>query len=903
MFIELFGYSFFLSLPVTIYNLTIMRKILLLIALFGAFALNLRAIPALRDSVKIAQPDGTTVTVLIRGDEHAHLYVSTDGYPLAYDEAGYLRYARVEADSRLTTEGAPVARDVNRRTAAERRFLAALPKADFPAFYATRRAAKRAASATRSADNPIQIGNFPTEGEIRGLVILAQFPDRSFSFDHDFHSRMMNESGFSDEGGTGSARDYFIDQSGGIFQPQFDVVGPVTLSRSYTYYGSNDYFGSDAHAGEMIAEACQLAQSEQGCDFSNYDFDSDGFVDMVFVIFAGYGEHDGGGVNTVWPHKSNLRYYGIDLSLNGKQIDVYACSSELSYLGEQDSEDGNPVTSGIGPFCHEFSHVIGLADHYQTNGGSQFMLGSYDLMDYGPYNNNGLTPAAYTAFERYSLGWLELEELNQPADGVELGTLTDTRRAYRISTSDPNEFFTLENRQQTGWDAFLASSGLMISHIHYEASAWEGNTVNNNSNHPRVMLIPADNTRSSNSEVTDLYPNVMGNDAFTDESLPAATTWNGEVLNRWVTDIRNENGVVTFDFMANVLDAPAVLPALNVTNTGFTAQWEAVADAQGYMVNLYRMLTIDEVPLALSEDFALMTDGQPDRADSRNISGQLDDYMGQPGWTGSYVFQAGGWCRIGSPVLSGHLVTPAVNVTPHEGTFTVVVVARAESGRTPDFTVSANGLAGTCQLSDQAATYVFRFSGGTAATSVRLGVTRERAYLDQVEIVRGDATGQYPGAVVVETAAEAGLPQARAAETVADDPYADYVREKVQTVENISETSYTFDGLVQGALYCYTVQTVGDVSNSEESAEMVVQLSGGTGISGTTAADGLQYSCDGRVLTVRGCAAGDPVSVYGIDGTLLHRLTANAAEVEIQLPGSGIYVLHTPAGTAKVVCD
>jgi M6 family metalloprotease-like protein len=192
---------------------------------------------------------------------------------------------------------------------------------------------------------------------------------------------------------SGSARQYFHDTSWGQYNPQFDVVGPYTLSQSYAYYGKNN----DANVGEMIRDACKMAD-EDGVDFTQYDNDNDGKVDFVYVLYAGYGEADGGPANTVWPHNYDLRYTGVTCNVDGKTVRNYACSNEISYYSK--------LYNGIGTFCHEFSHVLGLPDLYETNQTPKGLhtLLDWDILDYGPYNNDGNTPPAYSAYERFYMG-------------------------------------------------------------------------------------------------------------------------------------------------------------------------------------------------------------------------------------------------------------------------------------------------------------------------------------------------------------------------------------------------------------------------------------------------------------------------------------------------------------------
>jgi len=327
----------------------------------------------------------------------------------------------------------------------------------------------------------IQRGSFPTKGEIRSIVILVNFSDRSFVIPdaNAAFTRMLNTSGYSENNGTGSARDYFIASSDSLFKPIFDVYGPYTVSKQMSYYGGNGATGSDQRPSQMITEACELAEAA-GVDFAKYDVDNDGTVDNVFVYYAGYNEAEGGPATSIWPHRSrivNSREY------SGKTLSDYACTSELT------GRSGSNMC-GIGTFCHEFSHVLGLPDLYNTKSSSTYTVGAWDIMASGNYNNSGRTPPAYSAFERFMLGWLTPEQLSNSSDYT-LSPLEQTNRAWLIATEQhtldpanikPREFWLIENRQHVGWDTpdgAIPGVGLLITHISHTPSKWSNNTYNN----------------------------------------------------------------------------------------------------------------------------------------------------------------------------------------------------------------------------------------------------------------------------------------------------------------------------------------------------------------------------------------------------------------------------------------
>lgn len=292
-----------------------MRRSIIFLFLFS-IVISSSAVPAKRgqwNTIRLA--DGTEVRAELRGDEHAHWWQAEDGSCYVADSDG--NYSAVDLQQA--------------RTSAKRKRAAAK---------AMKRMTMRRAEKSKSL----------FQGEKRGLIILVDFPNQSFSMDRPqpLYNRIANEKGYSDHSFNGSIRDYFIVQSGGQFTLDFDVAGPVTLSHNCAYYGGNDSDGNDKNAEAMIREACLSVDDD--VDFSKYDWDGDGEVEEVFVLYAGKGEADGGGDNTIWPHMYALEYTNNDLKLDGVRLNTYACSNELNY---------DNTVCGIGTFCHEFSHCMG----------------------------------------------------------------------------------------------------------------------------------------------------------------------------------------------------------------------------------------------------------------------------------------------------------------------------------------------------------------------------------------------------------------------------------------------------------------------------------------------------------------------------------------------------------------
>lgn len=386
--------------------------------------------------------------------------------------------------------------------------------------------------------------DFPTTGSPRSVVILLDFPDMKFSKTKKDFERMLNEEGYSENGGTGSCRDYFIASSNGVFKPEFDVYGPYTVSHEYSYYGSNIGTKGDQRPDDAFIEASQLA-SEAGVDFSQYDLNNDGKVDNVFFYYAGHNEAEGGGASTIWPHQSTL--LNNNVRVNGKLLDNYACTSELK-------GSAGSTMCAIGTFCHEFGHVLGLPDLYNTSNSTAYTVGSWSIMCSGNYNNNSHTPPTYSAYERMYLGWLQPIQLENPGS-YQLRAIATENEAYLIAkgkhnldgkSPSPTEFFLLENRQRTGWDSpagAIVGTGMIVWHIDFSSSAWANNTPNNGT--PlRVHLEEADGHKSS-SQAADAYPGPTGK-----RTTFMPTLHSGEQLTEQsIFGIAQEGDIITFTYI------------------------------------------------------------------------------------------------------------------------------------------------------------------------------------------------------------------------------------------------------------------------------------------------------------------------------------------------------------------
>ena len=431
----------------------------------------------------------------------------------------------------------------------------------------------------------------------RIIVIAANFADVSFTCSIADIDSMFNGQHWTKDGATGSVRQYFNDQSMGQYNPQFDIVGPITLSKNCSYYGTNTSRSSTGNAGYMVTEAC--AKVDDIVDFSQYDADNDGCIDLVFVFYAGFGENDpptwytdAQASGLPWPQywDAESAGYGSNQHIfDGKRVKAMEYSNELDGMA---STQAKYVVAGIGIACHEFCHALGLPDLYSTNGASHKTLGSWDIMCMGGYNNNLHTPAALSAYERFFFGWLTPTLIVNPAN-LTLGNLGTTNTAYLISETDvhnmnacnpnPTSFYLLENRQKTGWDIGLPGSGMLLTHITYSASKWTNNTVNNTENAQGVDLIEAD----GQTPLTNTYYGYYGKagDAFPN----GATSYSG-ITDHELTDITMADGLITFAYRGGVVDT---IPQDTIPQDTIPQDTDSITTAiqiEPIPMNIYRTL-------------------------------------------------------------------------------------------------------------------------------------------------------------------------------------------------------------------------------------------------------------------------------------------------------------------------
>lgn len=467
------------------------------------------AVPARPGWQTLSQPDGTTIQLQLMGDEFCHYWINRDGQVVQPDTNGYWQVLKDQPSS--------------------------------PA-----KAPKRMASAQLRPN----VAKAPATGSPRGLVILVNFKDQTFQTGNNQSAMhdMMNADNYNYNGATGSVAKYFADQSDGQYTPIFDVIGPVTLPYNMSHYGANDSEGNDLLPGDMVVEACSIANELHDVDFTQYDNDHDGYLDFVYVIYAGKGEADGGVPNTIWPHSWDVysaEYYG-NCSYNeskrifdGRYIYQYACSGEL------DGPTGE--RAGIGTIAHEFSHVIGMPDLYDIDYGQNYedemTPGVWHLMDHGSYNNDGRTPPNYTIYDKYFLGWLTPQN---PGNTLQELTLA-ANEGYQIASSNSllsatttNTVYYIENRQASGWDAHLPGHGMLIWQVTYDQTAWETNAPNAEGGNLRYTIVSASGQTTKIGTAADPFPGSKGK-----------TEWRG-ISSKPLLNITETDGLIRLTYIEAV---------------------------------------------------------------------------------------------------------------------------------------------------------------------------------------------------------------------------------------------------------------------------------------------------------------------------------------------------------------
>lgn len=496
-----------------------MKKLFFTFAL-AVLALTASAVPAKPGLFRtLTLSDGTTVKAQLVGDEHGHYWLSADGR--AYQQMDGTTHFE-EVDITVIQSKANARRAIRRKVC-----------------YAS-------TSDGLGRYNTPGLGALNSIGEYTIPVIMVQFSDKKFlsTTTVEKMNRFYNEQGYHDESGcVGSVRDYFVSQSRGMFKPTFDVVGIVTLSNKYSYYGQNSG-GNDMRVDSLAPHAIAAAVSQLGTDFSQYVRTTTNVngtttgVPLVCIFYAGYGEATGspsGSVsNTVWPCE-----WDCDEDYSGTHFNAWFVGNELY-------SDGSLM--GMGVFCHEAGHALGLPDFYCTNYNysNDDSFSNWSIMDCGAYVNDARAPIGYTAYERSYLGWLDIPTYTA-GEYQNLDPYTNDKgtTAVKIATNSSTEYFILENRQPGTWYPEDMGSGLFVSRFAYNQTAWDNNTLNNTKNKKRAKIVTANGaTLNYSGDQANLYGN--GVNSITSLALYSSGTVNPQIT----TITKNADGTITLNAAA-----------------------------------------------------------------------------------------------------------------------------------------------------------------------------------------------------------------------------------------------------------------------------------------------------------------------------------------------------------------
>lgn len=618
-------------------------KRLFIILITTVITLNIWGAKAYPEPVTITQKDGKILTYRLHGDEHFNYVATTDGV-LLYQQGMDFYIAVIDDKGNMSSSGV-LAHNAGQRTAEE---IALIGKQDKDKFFATEKASVARSRSMRRISMPDNIEstffphmNYPDGQRPKALVILADFADWKFKryVESDKENDQITKAIFgqylnamdaapyhpSDPTlslNLGSVAKYFSDMSKGAFVPQFDVATVVHLPENMSVYGPGKYDDMP----KFFEDVCNFANDS--IDFSEYDANNDGYVDLVYVIYAGYGQSTGGGTNTIWPKSGTVSItepyedengnpQEREIPYDGKYICRYGVNPELNFdpASTNDYFKGVPQINGIGLFCHEFSHCMGLPDIYPTSESAQNAgnpaMEFWDLMDGGEYGGTvtvtvvvdgvnkkmsktgGYNPTAYTAWEREYVGWMKMDVLKAENCGQKIDLINIDRsdgKAYKIFPDDNEngeEYVCIQNIQSYKWNKWLGTNighGMLVTYVKYDKPYFSlsendlpyVNKVNNTIGKSRMTIVPADGLLISSylSGIGKQYTSAEYIASHKGDPFPGTSNvhnlysipliWAGQPMDKPLLNIQENNQIVSFYYMFEPAEKNEDISEVNV---------------------------------------------------------------------------------------------------------------------------------------------------------------------------------------------------------------------------------------------------------------------------------------------------------------------------------------------------
>lgn len=566
-----------------------------------ASAFDVQSMPANPDPIVFVQPDGTTLTIKIKGDERISWRQTVDEYTLMRNNDGYLTYAIKDSNGDLQPSNI-IATDVDQRGMKSKSMLSTLEK---NLFYSDNQVKTMLeiwdiSDSFKSSD----AAKVSSVGTKKILVALTGFSADEYIPEEEPFERtnkeffnMLNQMGYTDNGAKGSVRDYFLESSYGKLDLTFSVAGPYLAPKSEWYYTGGK---KNSRCSELAKWLVQSAVDD-GFDMADYDSDGDGIVDCFHFVYAGNGQESTAIEGTIWSHKGPFSNFG-PITIGGKKFASYSCSAERN-------ANSKTAMTTIGVMCHEITHVFGAPDYYDTNyetGGLYDGTGNWDVMANGAYNGSpkGSVPAFHNPYQKMRFEWVTPIDLTEPTSVYTMPNSAEHPTVYKIQTKTDNEYFLLENRQKIGFDKHVPGEGLVVYRVSSNITNSYSGYNDVNATHPQKMYVVSSNAPvpiptsdpASYGRINTTgcaFPGSLNKTDLTDETTPSLQSWKMENTEKPITNItlNKELRTVSFDFIGGFdsqCESPINLTGEFVEDYGVRLKWEAPEGISADSYNVYR---------------------------------------------------------------------------------------------------------------------------------------------------------------------------------------------------------------------------------------------------------------------------------------------------------------------------